>query len=183
MAADRRQKGFTLIELIVVITLIGIMVPAMTLIYSNLLESYRKMRAIQTLTEKFDFTLNKVTDDLNAMKFLLLADDESIRFITTANDTLYYKIDKSADALKLCKSGCATASNFKVMTVGIHDDTSLKYFTGSFSAVNVGSGLNSTSHTTQINSIKYVSFELVLIHDQSSEKSGTVVHPQDKQDL
>ncbi len=46
------QKGFTLIELIIVLTLIGILAPGMALIFSNILDNYRTTTAIGNVTKK-----------------------------------------------------------------------------------------------------------------------------------
>jgi prepilin-type N-terminal cleavage/methylation domain-containing protein len=166
------QKGFTLIELIVVITLIGIMVPAMTLMYSNILESYRKMREIQSVTEKFDFTLDRVTEDLNKMTSLQIADDKNIRFVTPENTTVY-KIDNDDNALKLCVENCDSyPANFYELTNGIDANTVFKYYDGDFVEVNtaVGPGGNSEEELGDINTIKYVSLKLVINYQGATTK-------------
>jgi prepilin-type N-terminal cleavage/methylation domain-containing protein len=179
------QKGFTLIELIVVITLIGIMVPAMTLMYSNILESYRKMREIQSVTEKFDFTLDRVTEDLNKMTSLQIADDKNIRFVTPENTTVY-KIDNDDNALKLCVENCDSyPENFYELTNGIDANTVFKYYDGDFVEVNtaVGPGGNSEEELGDINTIKYVSLKLVINYQGATTKMITIVYPENKVDL
>ena len=179
------QKGFTLIELIVVITLIGIMVPAMTLMYSNILESYRKMREIQSVTEKFDFTLDRVTEDLNKMTSLQIADDKNIRFVTPENTTVY-KIDNDDNALKLCVENCDSyPENFYELTNGIDANTVIKYYDGGFVEVNpaAGPGGNSEEDPGDINTIKYVSLELVINYQGATTKMITIVYPENKVDL
>lgn len=179
------QKGFTLIELIVVITLIGIMVPAMTLMYSNILESYRKMREIQSVTEKFDFTLDRVTEDLNKMTSLQIADDKNIRFVTPENTTVY-KIDNDDNTLKLCVENCDSyPANFYELTNGIHANTVIKYYDGGFVEVNtaVGPGWNSEEDLGDINTIKYVSLKLVINYQGATTKMITIVYPENKVDL
>ncbi len=179
------QKGFTLIELIVVITLIGIMVPAMTLMYSNILESYRKMREIQSVTEKFDFTLDRVTEDLNKMTSLQIADDKNIRFVTPENTTVY-KIDNDDNALKLCVENCDSyPENFYELTNGIDANTVIKYYDGGFVEVNTaaGSGWNSEEDPGDINTIKYVSLKLVINYQGATTKMITIVYPENKVDL
>ena len=179
------QKGFTLIELIVVITLIGIMVPAMTLMYSNILESYRKMREIQSVTEKFDFTLDRVTEDLNKMTSLQIADDKNIRFVTPENTTVY-KIDNDDNALKLCVENCDSyPENFYELTNGIDANTVIKYYDGGFVEVNtaVGPGGNSEEELGDINTIKYVSLKLVINYQGATTKMITIVYPENKVDL
>jgi len=179
------QKGFTLIELIVVITLIGIMVPAMTLMYSNILESYRKMREIQSVTEKFDFTLDRVTEDLNKMTSLQIADDKNIRFVTPENTTVY-KIDNDDNALKLCVENCDSyPENFYELTNGIDANTVFKYYDGDFVEVNTaaGPGWNSEEDPGDINTIKYVSLKLVINYQGATTKMITIVYPENKVDL
>ena len=179
------QKGFTLIELIVVITLIGIMVPAMTLMYSNILESYRKMREIQSVTEKFDFTLDRVTEDLNKMTSLQIADDKNIRFVTPENTTVY-KIDNDDNTLKLCVENCDSyPANFYELTNGIDANTVIKYYNGGFVEVNTaaGPGWNSEEKPDDINTIKYVSLELVINYQGATTKMITIVYPENKVDL
>jgi len=179
------QKGFTLIELIVVITLIGIMVPAMTLMYSNILESYRKMREIQSVTEKFDFTLDRVTEDLNKMTSLQIADDKNIRFVTPENTTVY-KIDNDDNTLKLCVENCDSyPANFYELTNGIDANTVIKYYNGGFVEVNTaaGPGWNSEEDPGDINTIKYVSLKLVINYQGATTKMITIVYPENKVDL
>jgi prepilin-type N-terminal cleavage/methylation domain-containing protein len=178
------QKGFTLIELIVVITLIGIMVPAMTLMYSNILESYRKMREIQSVTEKFDFTLDRVTEDLNKMTSLQIADDKNIRFVTPENTTVY-KIDNYDNTLKLCVENCDSyPANFYELTNGIDANTVIKYYDGGFVEVNTaGPGWNSEEDPGDINTIKYVSLKLVINYQGATTKMITIVYPENKVDL
>ncbi len=179
------QKGFTLIELIVVITLIGIMVPAMTLMYSNILESYRKMREIQSVTEKFDFTLDRVTEDLNKMTSLQIADDKNIRFVTPENTTVY-KIDNDDNTLKLCVENCDSyPANFYELTNGIDANTVIKYYDGGFVEVNpaAGPGWNSEEDPGDINTIKYVSLKLVINYQGATTKMITIVYPENKVDL
>ena len=179
------QKGFTLIELIVVITLIGIMVPAMTLMYSNILESYRKMREIQSVTEKFDFTLDRVTEDLNKMTSLQIADDKNIRFVTPENTTVY-KIDNNDNTLKLCVENCDSyPENFYELTNGIDANTVIKYYDGGFVEVNpaAGPGWNSEEDPGDINTIKYVSLKLVINYQGATTKMITIVYPENKVDL
>ena len=90
-----RQKGFSLLELVVVVALIGIMVPAMAVIFSNILESNHKMRTTVAITEQFDFVLDRVTEDLNALDSLLTADETNIKFATTTGQFVSLRMSDS----------------------------------------------------------------------------------------
>ena len=175
-----RQKGFTLLELVVVVALIGIMVPAMAMIFSNILESNHKMRTTVAITEQFDFVLDRVTEDLNALDSLLIADETNIKFATTTGQ--FVSLRMSDSSLELCTVGDCADEDFHDLATGVNS-IDFNYFDENFLPVTIDpNGLQSSieGHKETINKIKYIEFVLVLNYLDGTTTMATVVFPENK---
>ena len=178
-----RQKGFSLLELVVVVALVGIMVPAMAVIFSNILESNHKMRATVAITEQFDFVLDRVTEDLNALDNLLIADETNIKFATTTGQ--FVSLRMSDSSLELCTDEDCDDGDFHDLATGV-SSIDFNYFDKNFMSVTIipGGLLSSIEgHKETINKIKYIEFVLVLNYLDGTTAMATVVFPENKVDL
>ena len=175
-----RQKGFSLLELVVVVALIGIMVPAMAMIFSNILESNHKMRTTVAITEQFDFVLDRVTEDLNALDSLLIADETNIKFATTTGQ--FVSLRMSDSSLELCTDEDCDDGDFHDLATGI-SSIDFNYFDKNFMSVTIipGGLLSSIEgHKETINKIKYIEFVLVLNYLDGTTAMATAVFPENK---
>ncbi len=175
-----RQKGFTLLELVVVVALIGIMVPAMAMIFSNILESNHKMRTTVAITEQFDFVLDRVTEDLNALDSLLIADETNIKFATTTGQ--FVSLRMSDSSLELCTVGDCADEDFHDLATGI-SSIDFNYFDKNFMSVTIIPGGLLSSNPSQhekIDTIKYIEFVLVLNYLDGTTAMATAVFPENK---
>ena len=175
-----RQKGFSLLELVVVVALVGIMVPAMAVIFSNILESNHKMRTTVAITEQFDFVLDRVTEDLNALDSLLIADETNIKFATTTGQ--FVSLRMSDSSLELCTVGDCADEDFHDLATGV-SSIDFNYFDKNFMSVTIIPGgllsSNLIQHET-INKIKYIEFVLVLNYLDGTTAMATAVFPENK---
>ena len=175
-----RQKGFSLLELVVVVALIGIMVPAMAVIFSNILESNHKMRTTVAITEQFDFVLDRVTEDLNALDSLLIADETNIKFATTTGQ--FVSLRMSDSSLELCTVGDCADEDFHDLATGV-SSIDFNYFDKNFMSVTIIPGGLLSSNLSQhekINKIKYIEFVLVLNYLDGTTAMATAVFPENK---
>ena len=175
-----RQKGFTLLELVVVVSLVGIMVPAMAMIFSNILESNHKMRTTVAITEQFDFVLDRATEDLNALDSLLTADETRIKFATTTGR--YVSLRMSDSSLQLCTVGDCADEDFHDLATGVNS-IDFNYFDKNFMSVTIIPGGLLSSNPIQhekIDTIKYIEFVLVLNYLDGTTDIATVVFPENK---
>ena len=175
-----RQKGFSLLELVVVVALVGIMVPAMAVIFSNILESNHKMRTTVAITEQFDFVLDRVTEDLNALDSLLIADETNIKFATTTGQ--FVSLRMSDSSLELCTDEDCDDGDFHDLATGI-SSIDFNYFDKNFMSVTIiPGGLQSSieDHKETINKIKYIEFVLVLNYLDGTTAMATAVFPENK---
>ena len=175
-----RQKGFSLLELVVVVALVGIMVPAMAVIFSNILESNHKMRTTVAITEQFDFVLDRVTEDLNALDSLLIADETNIKFATTTGQ--FVSLRMSDSSLELCTDEDCADGDFHDLATGA-SSIDFNYFDKNFMSVTIIPGgllsSNLIQHET-INKIKYIEFVLVLNYLDGTTAMATAVFPENK---
>ena len=169
-----------MLELVVVVALVGIMVPAMAVIFSNILESNHKMRTTVAITEQFDFVLDRVTEDLNALDSLLIADETNIKFATTTGQ--FVSLRMSDSSLELCTDEDCDDGDFHDLATGI-SSIDFNYFDKNFMSVTIiPGGLQSSieGHKETINKIKYIEFVLVLNYLDGTTAMATAVFPENK---
>ena len=83
-----KLKGFTLVELIITVVIIGILAPGMSMIFNNILDNYRTMSAIVRVTKSSEYVLHRFTEDMNNCKTIKRADVKEIE-IEDTNDPVH----------------------------------------------------------------------------------------------
>ncbi len=180
------QKGFTLIELIIVLTLIGILAPGMALIFSNILDNYRTMTAITSATKRSEYVLNRFTEDMNNCKTITRADEKEIEIEIATNpvQTYRYKIDDTDGTIKLCLANCGIDQNFHTVIEGVRSTTKFKYLKADLGelANNPAKPWLSTDNGDygKLNEIIYVELNLDLVFRDGTTSYSTVVFPESK---
>ena len=180
------QKGFTLIELIIVLTLIGILAPGMALIFSNILDNYRTMTAITSATKRSEYVLNRFTEDMNSCKTIKRADEKEIEIEieTDPVQTYRYKIDDTDGTIKLCLANCGIDQNFHTVIEGVRSTTKFKYLEADLGelANNPAKPWLSTDNGDygKLNEIIYVELNLDLVFRDGTTSYSTIVFPESK---
>ncbi len=186
MTVYNKQKGFTLIELIIVVTLIGILAPGMTMIFSNILDNYRTMTAITSATKRSEYVLNRFTEDMNNCKTIKRADEKEIEIEieTDPVQTYRYKIDDTDGTIKLCLADCGNDQNFHTVIEGVRSTTKFKYLEANLDelANNPAKPWLSSEpgHYDELNEIIYVELELDLVFRDGTTSYSTVIFPERK---
>ena len=186
MTVYNKQKGFTLIELIIVVTLIGILAPGMTMIFSNILDNYRTMTAITSATKRSEYVLNRFTEDMNNCKTITRADEKEIEIEIATNpvQTYRYKIDDTDGTIKLCLADCGNDQNFHTVIEGVRSTTKFKYLEANLDelANNPAKPWLSSEpgHYDELNEIIYVELELDLVFRDGTTSYSTVIFPERK---
>ena len=181
-----KSKGFTLIELIIVVTLIGILAPGMTMIFSNILDNYRTMTAITSATKRSEYVLNRFTEDMNNCKTITRADEKEIEIEIATNpvQTYRYKIDDTDGTIKLCLANCGNHQNFHTVIEGVRSTTKFKYLEANLDelANNPAKPWLSSEpgHYDELNEIIYVELELDLVFRDGTTSYSTVIFPERK---
>ena len=180
------QKGFTLIELIIVLTLIGILAPGMALIFSNILDNYRTMTAIGSVTKRAEFALSRFTEDMNNCTTITRAGVEEIEIeiATVPAQTYRYKIDGTDGTIKLCLADCGNNQNFHTVIEGVRPTTEFKYLNEDRAelADNPPKPWLSTEagNHDRLNEIIYVELKLDLVFLDGTTSYSTIVFPERK---
>jgi prepilin-type N-terminal cleavage/methylation domain-containing protein len=168
------QKGFTLIELIVVVTIIGILAPGMVLIYSSILDNYRTMNAIGNVTKRAEFVLSRFTEDMNNCTAITIADVKEIviEIATDPAQTYRYKIDETDKTIKLCLEGCENEQNYHTVIEGVRSTTQFKY---------LDANLAELAAPPTLGDIIYVELKLDLVFLEETTSYSTIVYPEKTQ--
>lgn len=88
------ESGFSLIELLVSMFILVMLVGAMTVVSVSIFQSYRKSKAIKTVSENISFALNSIAKDVRMGKI------ESAYATGSRSDYLF--ITRNRDRVKVC---------------------------------------------------------------------------------
>ncbi len=180
------QKGFTLIELIIVLTLIGILAPGMALIFSNILDNYRTTTAIGNVTKRAEFALSRFTEDMNNCTTITRAGVEEIEIeiATVPAQTYRYKIDGTDGTIKLCVSNCGNNQNYHTVIEGVRPTTQFKYLNAARTELaNIPPKpwlSTDNGDYGKLNEIIYVELKLDLVFLDGTTSYSTIVFPERK---
>ncbi len=184
-----KSKGFTLIELIIVVTLIGILAPGMTMIFSNILDNYRTMTAIARVTKSSEYVLHRFTEDMNSCKTITKADEKEIEIEIATNpvQTYRYKIDGTDATIKLCVSSsvnCGDDQNYHTVIEGVRSTTKFKYLEADLNELANNQPKpwlsSNDEHYDELNDIVYVELKLDLVFRDGTTSYSTIVFPESK---
>ena len=186
MTVYNNKKGFTIIELIVVVTITGILAPGMIMIFSNILDNYRTMSAIVRVTKSSEYVLHRFTEDMNNCKTIKRADVKEIEveIETDPVQSYRYKIDDTDGTIKLCVSSCDDAQNFHTMIKGVKSTSEFKYLGADLNELENDPAKpwrsSNAGHYAKLNGIMFVELKLDLVFRDGTTSYFTVVYPEAK---
>lgn len=181
-----RKGGYSLVELIIAISIIGILAPGMTIIFTTIIGSYRTMNATNTVTKRGEFLLGRFTQDVNDCSVIKRADEKEMEVEIRTNpvQTYHYKIDDNNALVKLCQSDCGTDSNFKTIIKGVRSTTKFRYYDSSVDELENSPEKpwisTESGDKPRLNAIVYVELKLDLIFMDNTASYSSFVYPDNK---
>jgi prepilin-type N-terminal cleavage/methylation domain-containing protein len=89
----KRFKGFSLVELIVVITITGVVVAASVPLLNAGLSHYLTARSLVDIASKTDIAMSRMTRELMMAINVTTASSNQIEFVTYDNDVISYRLN------------------------------------------------------------------------------------------
>jgi|TARA_B100002003_G_C14023449_1_gene493499 prepilin-type N-terminal cleavage/methylation domain-containing protein len=127
------QRGFTIIELIIVVTVLGILIPITATLVINSYSYYSNILNMNKLSLSADNALRSITNDIRLMEGFQSADDDDLYFTLADGEVRYYRFD--SETFQMCKESCfadgnPVPENFGVLATNVNvDESSFKYYT------------------------------------------------------
>lgn len=81
-----RKSGFTLIEIIVTLTLVGLISTGIVMIFYPLATSFNTGKTTLTAEQDLQYAISRITKELNLMKSLKIASGNTLSFNPTPQD-------------------------------------------------------------------------------------------------
>ena len=98
------QGGFTLIELIIVVAVLGILIPLTSTLVINSYSYYSDILIINKLSLSADNTLRSVTNDIRKMDQIQNAGAKYLYFTLIGGGERYYRFE--GETFQICKGSC-----------------------------------------------------------------------------
>ena len=123
------QSGFTLIELVFVIAMLGILIPITSSLVIDSYNYYSNILNMNNLSLSADNALRSVTNDIRLMEEFQSADDDDLYFTLADGEERYYRFDSDSKTFQMCKESCDDEdANFGVLASNVAE-SSFKYYT------------------------------------------------------
>ena len=127
---NRRVSGFTFIELIIVVAVLGILIPITATLVINSYSYYSNILNMNKLSLSADNALRSITNDIRLMEEFQSADDDDLYFTLADGEDRYYRFDSDSKTFQVCKESCDDDANFGVLATNVNvDESSFKYYT------------------------------------------------------
>ena len=125
------QSGFTLIELVMVIAMLGILIPITSSLVIDSYNYYSNILNINNLSLSADNALRSVTNDIRLMEEFQSADDDDLYFTLADDEERYYRFDSESKTFQVCKVSCDDDdASFGVLATNVNvDESSFKFYT------------------------------------------------------
>ena len=128
--------GFTFIELIIVVAVLGILIPLTGTLVINSYNYYSDILIINRLSLSADNTLRSVTNDIRKMNEIQDADDKYLHFTLIGSGERYYRFE--GETFQVCKVSCvAEGANFGVLATNVNlAESDFKFYTEKITPTN-----------------------------------------------
>ena len=130
------QRGFTIIELIIVVAVLGILIPITATLVINSYSYYSNILNMNKLTFSADNALRSITNDIRKMDQIQNADDNYLRFnLNVGGVERYYRFESDSETFQMCKLNCfvdgnPVSENFGVLVTNVNiAESSFKFYT------------------------------------------------------
>ena len=132
------QSGFTLIELVMVIAMLGILIPITSSLVIDSYNYYSKILNMNNLSLSADNALRSITNDIRKMDQIQNADDNYLRFnlsVGVGGVERYYRFESDSKTFQVCRLNCfvdgnPVSENFGVLVTNVNvAESSFKFYT------------------------------------------------------
>ena len=174
---NRRVSGLTLVELIIVMTLIAFIIPSVTMMLVRTLNSYETMWSQNKVSSSANFSLSRFTDDVNNLASIQTAEENRIDFTSISETYVTYRLDSGK--LQYCISDdedlddrCNEDDEFGNIAQNVSiDESEIKYY-----LLDEESGMT-LRNGEGLDQIRFVELVLVISSSDAPGRFSTVVHP------
>ena len=123
------QRGFTLIELVFVIAMLGILIPITSSLVIDSYNYYSNILNINNLSLSADNALRAITNDIRKMDQIQDADDDDLYFTLANGEERYYRFNSESETFQVCKESCDDDANFGVLASNVNvAESSFKFY-------------------------------------------------------
>ena len=183
---SKRNMGFTFIELIIVVAVLGILIPLTGSLVINSYNYYSDILIINRLSLSADNALRSVTNDIRKMNQIQDADDKYLYFTLNGGGERYYRFE--GETFQICKESCVAQgapvpANFGDLATNVKlAESDFKFYTETITAINgIDPGDGRFSYPSQPSSfsppVLFIKMEFQLDSGNMTIPFMTIVRP------